>query len=322
MAVPNVGQREAAAWEAYVGTSPADVIHDEYSQLERIERSKAFKGFTGGKAYIGGIEYKLNTSVKAITDTETLDTTRVDVFDEFEYEGKQYAGDYVISTKEQAENRGSAKKFDLDKGKADNLLKSLRSRINADICGAQSGNEILGLQDIVSATPTTGTIGTIDRSTYTFWRNQQTSGAKTSADFDNLRASMRTIHAACAKGMGVMEPEYYLSTSTVVNGFESLLIANEQVIDKRDKGQVDGGIDHDAMSFKKAKVVWDRDVASGTMYALNNKNLILAYQTGYWMKPYAKVRPANQLVEILAVETQCALISDNPRHLGVITAIT
>lgn len=317
----NVGQREAAAWEAYVGTKPADVIHDEYSQLERMERSKAFKSFTGGKSYIGGIEYKLNTSVKPITDTETLDTTRVDVFDEFEYEGKQYAGDYVISTREEAENRGTASKFDLDAGKMENLLKSLRSRINADILGAQSGNEILGVQDIISATPTTGTIGAIDRSTYTFWRNQQVTGTQSSSAFDNLRASMRTAHSAAAKGMGVMEPEYWLSTSTVVNGFESLLIANEQVISKTDKSQVDAGIDHDAMRFKKAPVVWDRDCLADTMYGLNNKNLILGYQSGYWMKPYPKVRPGNQLVNILAVETQCVLMSDNPRHLAVITAI-
>jgi hypothetical protein len=322
MPVPNVGQREAAAWEVYVGTKPNDAIHDEYSQLERMERSKAFKGFTGGKAYIGTIEYRLNTSVKPITDTETLDTTRVDVFDEFEYDGKQYAGDYVISTKEEAENRGSAAKFDLDKGKSDNLLKSLRSRINADICGAQSGNEILGLQDLVSATPTTGSPGAVDRSVHTFWRNQQVTGTQSTSAFDNLRASMRTIHAAASKGMGVMEPEYYLSTSTVVNGYESLLVANEFVSDKRDSGQVDAGIDHDAMRFKKARVVWDRDVLADTMYALNNENLLIAYQTDFWMKAYGKVRPGNQLVDILAVETQCALISNNPRHLGVITAIS
>jgi hypothetical protein len=318
----NVGQREAAAWEAYVGTAPNDVIHDEYSQLERMEQGKAFKGFTGGKAYIGAIEYKLNTSVQAITDTQTLDTTRVDVFDEFEYEGKQYAGNYVISTKEEAENRGTAAKFDLDKGKSDNLLKSLRSRINADICGAQGGNEILGLQDLVSATPSTGSPGGIDRSTYSFWRNQQTTGTQTTSAFDNLRSAMRTTHSACSKGMGVMEPEYYLSTSTVVNGYESLLVANEQVIDKTSGSQVNAGIDHDAMRFKKAKVVWDRDVLADTMYALNHKNLCLGYQTGKWMKAYPKVRPGNQLVDILAVECQCVLLSNNPRHLGVITAIS
>jgi hypothetical protein len=322
MANVNVGQREAAAWEAYVGTKPADVIHDEYSQLERIERSKAFKSFTGGKSYIGGIEYKLNTTVKAITDTETLDTNRIDVFDEFEYEGKQYAGTYVISTREEAENRGTAAKFDLDAGKMENLLKSLRSRINADICGSQSGNEILGLQDIVSATPAVNTIGAIDRSTYTFWRNQQEVGTASVTPFDNLRAKMRAIHASCSKGMGVKEPEYYLSDSTTVNGYESLLIANEQIIDKTDSKQTDAGIDHDALRFKRAKVVWDRDVLAGYMYALNTSNLILTYQSDKWMKAYPKIRPGNQLVDILAVETQCALISDNPRHLGVIITIT
>jgi hypothetical protein len=229
---------------------------------------------------------------------------------------------YVISTKEEAENRGTAAKFDLDAGKMENLLKSLRSRINADICGSQSGNEILGLQDIVSATPTTGTVGAIDRSTYTFWRNQQETGTQSLAAFDNLRSKMRSIHASCSKGMGVKEPEYYLSTSTVVNGYESLLIANEQIIDKRDSKQTDAGIDHDALRFKTAKVVWDRDVLDATMYALNNEDLIIAYQEGKWMKAYPKIRPGNQLVDILAVETQMCLLSPNPRHLGVITLIS
>src|SRR5687767_5194498 len=110
---PNVGQRVAAAWQAYVGESPADTIHDEYSQLRRMEQGKAFKGKPGGRSIIGGIEYKLNTTVKAMTDTETLDVTRVDVFDEFEYHWKMYGGDYVISTQELAENRRDAAKFDL-----------------------------------------------------------------------------------------------------------------------------------------------------------------------------------------------------------------
>lgn len=322
MANPNVGERVAAAWEAYVGTSPADTIHDEYSQLRRMEQGKAFIGKKGGRSIIGGVEYKLNTTVKAMTDTETLDVTRVEVFDEFEYNWKIYGGDYVISTQELAENRGDAAKFDLDKGKSKNLLNSLRATINADILGAASGNEMNGIQDIVASTPSSGTVGSIDRSSYTWWRNQQTSGAQTSSAFDNLRASMRTIHAACSKGMGVMEPEYYLSTSTVVNGYESLLVANEQIIDKRSSNQADAGIDHDAMRFKKAKVVWDRDVLADTMYALNNANLKLVYLSGYWFKMYPQLRPVNQFVFVTAVETKLQLISDNPRHLGVITSIS
>ena len=79
---------------------------------------------------------------------------------------------------------------------------------------------------------------------------------------------------------------------------------------------------HDAIRFKKAKVVWDRDVLADTMYALNNSNLKLVYLSGYWFKMYPQLRPVNQFVFVTAVETKLQLISDNPRHLGVITSIS
>ena len=322
MANPNVGQTTAQAWQAYVGDRPADTIFNEYSQLARLEENKSFKCITGGRSVIGTVEYKVNTSVAAISDTEELSTTRIDVFDEFEYSWRQYAGTFVMSTVEEAQNRGSNAKFDLASGKADNLLKSMRRKINTDLFTAQAGVAMLGLPDLVATDPTTGTVGGINRATYTWWRNQQTSGAQTTSAYDNLRSSMRTIHVACSTGMGTNEPEYYLGSSTDVNGYEGLLVANERLIDKRDKGQTNAGIDHDALMFKKAKVVWDKAASSGTMFALNHSNPMLAYQEGKWFKAHDGVRPANQLVEITAVETQVCFFSPNPRHLGVISSIT
>lgn len=318
---PNVGQTVAQAWEAYVGTKPEDNIHDEYSQLRTMEKSKAFKAFTGGRAYIGAVEYATNSTVAWISDTSVLDTTRVDVFDEYTYPLRQIAGTVVMSSLEDAINRGSNAKFDLLEGKLESLRKSLRSQINTEIFGVQAGNEMNGLQDLVSATPTTGTVGGINRANFSFWRNQQTSGAKTSTAYDNLRASMRTIHAACSRGQGVMEPEYYMGTSTDTNGYESLLVANERVVSK-EPSQADAGFKSTAFKFKMADVRWDRDCPSGTMFALNNSHLILAYQSGYWFKGYPAVDPANQLIRVFKVECNVQLITNNPRHLGVITSIT
>lgn len=321
MPVPNVGQTVAQAWEAYVGTKPEDAIHDEYSQLRSMEKSKAFKSFTGGRAYIGGVEYALNTTVGWISDTGTVPTNRVDVFDEYTYPLRQIAGTVVMSSLEDAINRGSSAKFDLLEGKLESLRKSLRSQINTEIFGAQAGNEMNGLQDLVPTDPTTGTVGGINRASFSFWRSQQTSGAKTTSAYDNLRSAMRTIHAACSRGQGVMEPDYYMGTSTDVNGFESLLIANERVVSKEDS-QANGGFKSTAFKFKMADVRWDRDCSASTMYALNNSNLILAYQSGYWFKGYPAVDPANQLIRVFKVECNVQLLSNNPRHLGVITSIS
>lgn len=321
MANPNVGQQYAQAWQAYNGNGPQDNIHDEYSQLKRMESGKAFKSFTGGRSIIGTIEYALNSTVRSVTPYEVIDTTAVDVFDEYEFIWKQYAGSILMTSQEEAQNRGENAKFDLQKGKMKNLRESMRAELNADIFGTSSGNDLLGLQTLVPDDPTTGTVGGINRATYTFWRSQQTSGTKSSTAYDNLRSAMRTIRLACAKGQGVKFPEYFVTGPNTSSGYEGLLIANERVVSK-DTEDANAAFAGDVYYFGKAKLFWDRDCADARMYALNNSDLMLAYQSGYWFKGYPAVNPANQLLDVFKVETQVQQFVQNPRFLGVITGIS
>lgn len=317
----NVGDLVAQAWQNKVGTKPEDNIGDEYSELDRIVNGKAFKGLTGGRSIILPIEYALNSTVQAVTPTQTLDVTAEELFDEAEFQWKQYAGTVPMTSFEEAVNRGDSAKFDLEAAKLDNLEKSMKSTINSDIFGAASGNEMLGLQDLVPDSPSSGTVGAINYGTYTFWRSQQTSGAKTTNAYDNLRSAMRTIRTACARGQGVKYPERYVTGSTTFNGYESILIANERITSK-ENSQANASFKGDVYKFGAADVFWDKDCADARMYALNNSNLMLAYQTGFWFKGYPAVDPANQLLKVFKVETQCQLISNNRRHLGVITSIS
>lgn len=321
MANPNVGQQYAQAWQAYNGNGPQDNIHDEYSQLKRMETGKAFKSFTGGRSVIGTIEYALNTTVRSITQYEALDTTAVDVFDEYEFLWKQYAGTVLMTSVESAQNRGENAKFDLQKSKLKNLRESMRGKINSDIFGVTAGNDLNGLQTLVPDDPTTGTVGGINRATYTFWRSQQTAGTKTTTAYDNLRSAMRTIRLACAKGQGVKFPDYFVTGPATSSGYEGLLIANERVVGK-DTEDANAAFAGDIYYFGKAKVYWDDDCADARMYALNNTDLMLAYQSGYWFKGYPSVDPANQLLDVFKVETQVQQFTQNSRHLGVITTIS
>jgi hypothetical protein len=320
---PNVGQEVAAQWQAVIGDRPEDNIFREYSFLALLEKNKPAPK-TGGRSAIGTIEYAVNTTVKAISDTETLDVTRVPVFDEAEYVWRIYGGDFVISTFEEAINRGASQKIDLLAGKAENLRQSMRRQINTDAFGAGTGfggKSIGGLQVIVPDDPTTGTRGGINAGTYTFWRSQQTVG--TGPAYANLRAAMRTINTSCSTGQGVVNPTHFLSGPGTVNGYESLLVANERIVSKEDS-QANAGFDDNAFMFKKAKVVWDSDCADTRMYALRfgQNGVRMAYQAGHWFKAYPAVNPANQLLDCVKIETICQLVSFNPRHLGVITAIS
>jgi hypothetical protein len=317
VANPNVGQRVAQAWDAYMAGKPEDTISDDYGELRRKEKSK--KSFTGGgDDILGAIEYKLNDSIAFISDTGTVSTTRVDIFDEYTFPWRQVGGTVVQSTFEDAINRGESKKFDLLAGKLENLRVAMRSWKNTYLFTAQAGLAPFGYPDLVSSTPSSGTVGGINRANFTFWRNQQVTDGGTS--FSELRANMRTIHAACSKGQGIKEPDYYVSTSTVVNGYESLLIANERVMSKEDS-QANAGFKSTAFKFKQSPVYWDRDCPADTMYALRNDDPQIVVQSGVWFKLHPSVDPANQFLEVYKMESIYQVVVKNPRHLGVITSI-
>jgi len=120
-----------------------------------------------------------------------------------------------------------------------------------------------------------------------------------------------------------VNPTHFLSGPNTVAGYEGLLVANERVVSK-ENSQANAGFDDNAFMFKKAKVVWDTACPAGTMYALRfgQNGIRMAYQAGHWFKAYPAVNPANQLLDVVKIETICQMVTFNPRHLGVITVIT
>lgn len=323
MPVPNRGQLVAAAWEDYVKTDPEDQVFNYFWLLENLRASG--NGFRkgAGNPITGTIEYAVNTTVKSMSELETLDVNRIDVFDRYEYAWKHKGGDIVMSEFEKAVTSGSAGKFDLEAGKIENLKNSMMQEINADLFSdgtGTGGKQAGGLQLIVSATPTTGTVGTINRATYSFWRNQQASGAKSSTAFDNLKGTMRSIYNLCSSGVGMQTPEFAVTDRTDFEGYESLSVTIERLNRNSASDTLLSGYKGDKIMFKDIPVAYDNANPSGTMWILNRRNLFIRYML--WMKAYPPVNPADQFVDVVKVYTIFNLCSDNPRRLGVITGIT
>ncbi len=319
---PNRGQRIASNWEAVVKTKPEDQIHDDYWLFNRLSKGEGFLGLSGGDFISSPIEYALNSEVSSYSDTDPISTTRVDVFDRYEYDWKEYAVPVVISELEEDRNAGQGTVFPLLPAKLENARNSMKATKNADMFGAgtaNGGKVITGLQALVSSPPTKGTVGGINRANFSFWRNQQTAGTLTASAFDNLRAAMRSIYNSCSNGVADQHPTFGVTTQTVFQGYEGLLIANERFTDKSDG---DGGFKNEKVKFKGMMLSYDNDCPSGTMYLLNERFLKLVYKTGKWMKARPGVHPANQTIEVILIRSMCNLIATQPRRLGVITSIT
>ena len=322
MANPNVGQRVAANWEAVVKTKPEDQIHDDYWLFNRLAKGNAFVGKSGGDFITAPVEYALNSTVGSYSDLDVISTTRNDVFDRYEAQWKEHAGTFVMSDLESDRNAGEGQVFDLRAAKLENLKNSLKGDLNAQLCGLGTGNsskDFMGLQGLVAVSPTSGTVQGVDRATYTWARNQQTSGAQTTSAFDNLRAAMRSIYNLSSNGISSDHPSFGLTTRTVFEGYEGLLLANERFADK---SSGDGGFKNEVIKFKGMLLSYDNDCLSGAMYFLNEKFLKLVYKTGSWMKAQSPIRPANQTADIVVIRSMGNLFTTNPRRLGVVSSIT
>jgi hypothetical protein len=228
----------------------------------------------------------------------------------------------VISDLEADRNAGEGTVFPLLAAKLENLKDSLRSATNTQMFSDGTGNgskDITGLAALVSATPTLGTVEAISRVNFSFWRNQQTSGAKTLSVFDNLRAAMRSIYNLCSNGVGDAHPSFLVTDRATFEGYEGLLLAGERFTDK---SIGDGGFENDTLKFKGASISYDVACGAGLLYELNPKFIKLVYKKGSWMKMQDAIRPANQTIDTYIVRSMCQMVVTNSRRCGVVTAIT
>lgn len=322
MADPNLGQTVTQAWEHIVKSKPEDVIFEDYWFLYKLRQGGGIKSVDGGREIQVPLEYATNTSVGFISEMDPLSTTRVDVFDTAQFQWKMIAGTVVQSELEDAINQGSGGKFDLLAAKLSNLKSSTEAAINASLFSdgtGTSGKEFGGLQLLVPATTTSGTVGGINRATYSWWRNKSAAGTQSAAAYDNLRAAMRSVYNQCSNGVAGDHPKFAVTTRTVFEGFEGLLLANERFTSK-ESGE--GAFKNEVLKFKGAEIAYDEDCLSAALYFLNPKYIKLFVQKGRWMKMFDDVEPANQLLRVFKNATIGNLVVTNPRMLGIVHTIS
>lgn len=328
MAVPNQGQEVASAWEAKVGTKPTDNVHNSYWLLKLWSENggAGFKGIDGGRKLEISIEYALNTTFKSYDDLEPLDTTRIDVFDCAQYDWKQVAGTMVISEKEKAFTQGSGGKFDLLAAKLENAKNSHDYELNRQLYLDGTGNggkDISGLALLVPASPVTGTVGGINRATYSWWRSQQNIGTLVTVSGDRLRSGLTTCYNNCSKGMSAEHPDAIVMSQTVFNLYESLLVAIEQITASEKNTNADIAFKNDVLKFKGAKMSFDEGyTTTSTAHVLNTNFLKLYYQRGYWKKMFPAVDPANQTADVYKILTIAQMGLSASRRQGIVTVIT
>lgn len=252
----------------------ADNVTKNNALLARLKQRGNIKTFSGGNVILEELSFAENANAGYYSGYETLPVAASDVISAAQYDIKQAACPVTISGLEQLQNASKEQIIDLLESRmtvAESTMANLIAQgIYSDGTG-DGGKEITGLLLQVATDPTTGTVGGIDRSTWTFWRNKifkttTTGGAAASAS--NIQSYMNQLWASLVRGMDrpdliVMDNAYwgyymgslqsiqrFTDSDTAKLGFVSLKYQDADVV-------LDGGIG----GFQ----------ASKTMHMLNTK---------------------------------------------------
>lgn len=287
----------------------------------------------GGERIVVPLLYELNDTVKFYSAYQNLDVGPQDGMAPANYQWKQLSGSISISRLEERQNAGKNKIMDLLNAKMEQLRISLAEKLGrimyAD--GSEDSDQaFLGLDALIEA-GSNSTLGGIDSSANTWWRNQQLSVG----DFDAPAAGsdtidgqtwMRQLYNSCTKGN--QQPTIGLTYVTTFEEYEAALTANQRFVDTDTASH---GFQN--LRFKNAIVSWDQDYIIGTdgigspgsighFYFINDQYLkvILDSGTNFINTPF--IRPHNQDARTSQILVMGNMVVTNRQRHGVMYDIT
>lgn len=263
----------------------ADNVSKNNALLHRLQKKGKVKPFSGGRTIVQELEYAENGTYVRYSGYETLNIQPSDVFTGAEYQIAQAAVAVSISGLEMLQNSGDEQIIDLLESRIENADKTMVNNIALDCYSdgtASGGRQIGGLKLLVSATPSTGSVGGIDPSTTAgaFWRNIYASAlttygaAATSANIQSYmnRVALQLVRGTDAADLIVADNNYYrlyleslqsmqrtTSNEMAAAGFNSIqYIGAGKVADVVLDGGVGGGATANTMNFLNTDYIFFR----------------------------------------------------------------
>lgn len=152
------------------------------------------------------LSFSSNTNAMYYSGYETLNIAPQDVISASQWDIKQAACAVTVSGLEMIQNSGKEQVIDLIDARMEVAEASLMNLISTGVYSdgtGSGGQQVTGLQAIVSTTPTTGTVGGINRANYNFWRNQTVDFSTdfgASASNANIYRGFTLLQARCTRG--------------------------------------------------------------------------------------------------------------------------
>lgn len=259
-------------------------------RLKKRGNNRAYMPISGGRTIMEEIEYAQNTTSMWYAGYEKLNISPQQTFTAAEYNIRQAAVAVTFSGLEELQNSGPEAMIELVGRRVANAERTITDRIGVGVYSdGTTPKEIGGIRFLVSTSPSSGTIGGIPASSWTFWRNIAYSAATdggAAATSANIQRYMDAVYFQLIRGndtpdLIVADNNYYTlymqslqpiqrieSSEMAEAGFRSLKYQGADVV-------LDGGFNGygDYGSANASDAMATGGAPSSSMYFLNTRYL-------------------------------------------------
>jgi hypothetical protein len=269
MASPNLSEITTTTMR-YRSGKLRDNMSKNIALLMRLRDKDNASAVSGGEHIVEELEYAENSTFMYYSGDETLNVSASDVITGATFDWKQCAAAVKINGLELLKNSGREKVIDLLEARIKNAEKTMLNNMSTGVYSDGTGTsskQIGGLQLLVSDAGT-GTVGSINSSTYTFWQNAiydfSTNGVAASAL--TIQDAMNSAYLSISRNRDV--PDLIVADNTYYGYYWKSLQAIQRITDEK---MASAGFQ--TLKFMNADVVYDGGFSgtapSAHMYFLN-----------------------------------------------------
>lgn len=297
-----------------------DNVSKHNALYRMIVKGKKYRTESGGLSIACPLEYAENSTYQRYSGLDLLNIQQSDVLSAAEFPWRQIAIHVVASGYELRVNNGAQKIANLAKSRMRNAMNTFANNFSADMYSDGSLlNQIGGLQLLVGDAGT-GTVGGIDSSTWTFWRNKVQSAAAPIQGGGAITPGANTIES-------LMLPLYMELTRG--NDNTDLIVASNDYYAFFEQSQLSMKryVDEDsvmagflAMRYKNARVVFDGNsgMPASRMYFLNTDHIELVVHEDANLTVVENQRPINQDGSVTPILWMGNMVTTNRSLQGVL----
>lgn len=227
----------------------SDNVSTNNALMSYLKSKGKIKKIDGGYEIVRNLDYANNATFQRYSGFDTLNVSASEVLTAAKYDWVQSAVHVVASGRELRMNSGKNQLIDLAEARLTNAQRTAANYMSIDLYsdGALT-NQMGGLAAIIS-TAGTGTIGGINSTTYTWWRNQFREMAGTTTwSKSTIKGDMNAMWLSLVRGTdkpdllvsshdffaayleALQDNQRYMSTTSAAAGFQSLKYMTADII--------------------------------------------------------------------------------------------